>query len=163
MLQRLIELAQYASIAFTERRAQAGIDASVGSVGDALDNALAESVIGLYKTELIKPRRPWRTADEVEAATLHYVHWFNHERLLETNGDIPPVELEQTYHQHRLRRSRITQEVESPDLPGRFSMRSSKWRGPTLRSSKSALGSTRQPPARRATSVRHSSRPPDQR
>ena len=89
---------QYASIAFTERLAQAGIDASVGSVGDALDNALAESVIGLYKTELIKPRRPWRTADEVEAATLHYVHWFNHERLLETNGDIPPVELEQTYY-----------------------------------------------------------------
>jgi putative transposase len=90
--------AQYTSIAFTERLAEAGIDASVGSVGDAYDNALAESVIGLYKTELIKPRGPWRTLDEVEAATLHYVHWFNQERLLEVNGDLPPVELEQAYY-----------------------------------------------------------------
>lgn len=89
---------QYTSIAFTERLAEAGIDASVGSVGDALDNALAESVIGLYKTELIKPRGPWRTVDQVEAATLDYVHWFNHHRLLEVNGDLPPVELEQTYY-----------------------------------------------------------------
>lgn len=89
---------QYTSIAFTQRLAEAGIDASVGSVGDAYDNALAESVIGLYKTELIKPRGPWRTVDEVEAATLHYVHWFNHDRLLEVNGDLPPVELEQTYY-----------------------------------------------------------------
>lgn len=89
---------QYTSIAFTERLADAGVDDSVGSVGDALDNALAESVIGLYKTELIKPRGPWRTAEEVEAATLHYVHWFNNHRLLESNGDLPPVELEQTYY-----------------------------------------------------------------
>ena len=89
---------QYTSIAFTERLAEAGIDASVGSVGDAYDNALAESVIGLFKTELIKPRGPWRTVDEVEAATLHYVHWFNHDRLLETNGDLSPVELEQAYY-----------------------------------------------------------------
>jgi putative transposase len=89
---------QYTSIAFTERLGEAGIDASVGSVGDAYDNALAESVIGLYKTELIKPRGPWHTLDEVEAATLHYVHWFNHDRLLEVNGDLPPVELEQAYY-----------------------------------------------------------------
>jgi putative transposase len=89
---------QYTAIAFTERLAEAGIDASVGSVGDAYDNALAESVIGLFKTELIKPRGSWRTVDEVEAATLHYVHWFNHERLLEANGDVPPVELEQAYY-----------------------------------------------------------------
>ena len=89
---------QYTSIAFTERLADAGIDASVGSVGDAYDNALAESVIGLFKTELIKPRGPWRTVEEVEAATLHYVHWFNHDRLLETNGDLPPIELEQAYY-----------------------------------------------------------------
>jgi putative transposase len=89
---------QYTAIAFTQRLTEAGIDASVGTVGDAYDNALAESVIGLYKTELIKPRGPWRTVDEVEAATMHYVHWFNHHRLLETNGDLPPVELEQAYY-----------------------------------------------------------------
>ena len=61
-------------------------------------NALAESVIGLFKTELINPGGPWRTAEQVEAATLHYVHWFNHHRLLESNGDLPPLELEQTYY-----------------------------------------------------------------
>jgi putative transposase len=89
---------QYSAIAFTQRLAEAGIDASVGTVGDAYDNALAESVIGLYKTELIKPHGPWRTVDEVEAATMHYVHWFNQHRLLEANGDLPPVELEQAYY-----------------------------------------------------------------
>jgi putative transposase len=92
---------QYASIAFTERLAAAGIDASVGTVGDALDNALAESVIGLFKTELIRRQGPWRTVDQVEAATLGWVDWFNHHRLLEVNGDLPPVELEQAhYRQH---------------------------------------------------------------
>ena len=92
---------QYTSIAFTERLAAAGVDASVGAVGDALDNALAESVIGLFKTELIRRRGPWRTVDQVEAATLHWVDWFNHQRLLEVNGDLPPVELEQAhYRQH---------------------------------------------------------------
>lgn len=92
---------QYAAIAFTERLAAAGIDASVGAVGDALDNALAESVIGLFKTELIGRRGPWRTVDQVEAATLGWVDWFNHHRLLEVNGDLPPVELEQAhYRQH---------------------------------------------------------------
>jgi transposase InsO family protein len=60
--------------------------------------ALAETVIGLFKTELIKPRGPWHTAEYVEAATLHYVHWFNHHRLLEINGDILPIELEQAYY-----------------------------------------------------------------
>ena len=89
---------QYTSIAFTDRLAQAGIDPSVGSVGDAYDNALAESVIGLFKTELIKPGGPWRITEQVEAATLHYVHWFNHHRLLEINGDLPPIELEQAYY-----------------------------------------------------------------
>jgi putative transposase len=89
---------QYASIAFTERLAEAGIDASVGAVGDALDNALAESVIGLFKTELIRRRGPWRTVDHVEAATLGWVDWFNHHRLLEVNGDLPPVELEQAHY-----------------------------------------------------------------
>ena len=89
---------QYTAITFTQRLTEAGIDPPVGSVGDAYDNALAESVIGLFKTELINPGGPWRTAEQLEAATLHYVHWFNHHRLLESNGDLPPIELEQTYY-----------------------------------------------------------------
>ena len=89
---------QYTSIAFTDRLAAAGAHPSVGTVGDAYDNALAESVIGLYKTELIKPGGPWRTADQVELATLDYVDWFNHQRLFETCGDIPPAELETAYY-----------------------------------------------------------------
>jgi putative transposase len=89
---------QYTSIAFTERLAAAGAQPSVGSVGDAYDNALAESVIGLYKTELIKPRGPWRTAEQVEIATLHYIDWFNRQRLFEACGDIPPAELEAAYY-----------------------------------------------------------------
>lgn len=89
---------QYTSIAFTERLAAAGVDASVGAVGDALDNALAESVIGLFKTELIRRRGPWRTVEHVEAATLHWVDWFNQHRLLEVNGDLPPVELERAHY-----------------------------------------------------------------
>ena len=89
---------QYTSIAFTERLAAAGAQPSVGSVGDAYDNALAETVIGLYKTELIKPRGPWRTCEQVEIATLHYVDWFNRQRLFEACGDIPPTELETAYY-----------------------------------------------------------------
>ena len=89
---------QYTSIAFTERLAAAGVSASVGTVGDAYDNALAESVIGLFKTELIKPRGPWRTADQVEIATLDYVDWFNHRRLYQVGGDLPPAELEAAYY-----------------------------------------------------------------
>jgi putative transposase len=91
---------QYTSIAFTERLAAAGVSASVGTVGDAYDNALAESVIGLFKTELIKPRGPWRTCEQVEIATLDYIDWFNHRRLYETCGDIPPAELEAAYYSH---------------------------------------------------------------
>jgi putative transposase len=91
---------QYTSIAFTERLAAAGVSASVGTVGDAYDNALAESVIGLFKTELIKPGGPWRTPEQVELATLHYVDWFNHRRLYESCGDIPPAELEDAYYRH---------------------------------------------------------------
>ncbi len=89
---------QYTSIAFTERLTAAGVSGSVGTVGDAYDNALAESVIGLFKTELIKPRGPWRTAEQVELATLEYVDWFNHRRLYEACGDIPPAELEAAYY-----------------------------------------------------------------
>jgi putative transposase len=91
---------QYTSIAFTERVAAAGATPSVGTVGDAYDNALAESVIGLFKTELITPRGPWRTAGQVELATLEYIDWFNHRRLYETCGDIPPAELEDAYYSH---------------------------------------------------------------
>jgi len=91
---------QYTSIAFTERLADAGVDSSVGSVGDAYDNALAETVIGLFKTELIRRRGPWRNVEHVELATLDYVHWFNHVRLLEVNGDMPPAELEDVYYRH---------------------------------------------------------------
>jgi transposase InsO family protein len=100
VLRRSLEPKQYTSIAFTERLAAAGVSASVGTVGDAYDNALAESVIGLFKTELIKPRRPWRTAEQVEIATLEYVDWFNHRRLYEACGDIPPAELEAAYYSH---------------------------------------------------------------
>ena len=89
---------QYTSIAFTERLAAAGVSGSVGTAGDAFDNALAESVIGLFKTELIKPRGPWRTAEQVEIATLEYVDWFNHRRLYEACGDVPPAELETAYY-----------------------------------------------------------------
>jgi putative transposase len=93
---------QYTSIAFSERLAEAGVTPSIGTVGDAYDNALAETVIGLFKTELINPNRPWKTVDQVEIATLRYVDWFNNRRLYEENGDIPPVELEQAYYrQHR--------------------------------------------------------------
>ena len=90
---------QYLSIRYTSRLAEAGISPSVGSVGDSFDNALAESVIGLYKTELIRPQGPWRNLDHVEYATLEYVDWFNHRRLLEPIGHIPPAEKETNYHQ----------------------------------------------------------------
>jgi transposase InsO family protein len=89
---------QYLSIRYTERLAEAGIEASVGSVGDSYDNALAETVIGLFKTEVIHPRGPWRTLDAVEYATLEWVDWFNNRRLLESIGHVPPAEYEQAYH-----------------------------------------------------------------
>jgi len=93
---------QYTSIRYTERLAAAGLERSVGSVGDSYDNALAETINGLYKTELIKPRKPWRTIDEVEYATARWVAWFNHHRLYEHCGDIPPVEMETAYYsQHQ--------------------------------------------------------------
>ena len=85
---------QYVSIRYTERLAEAGIAASVGTVGDSCNNALAETINGLYKTELIKPRGPWRTLDSVEIATAEWVDWFNHHRLYEYCGDIQPAEAE---------------------------------------------------------------------
>jgi putative transposase len=98
-----IESAQYTSIRFTERLAAAGIQPSVGAVGSSYDNALAETINGLYKTELIKPRKPWRTIEEVELATAEWVHWFNRHRLYEYCGDVPPVELEAAYYAQRQR------------------------------------------------------------
>jgi putative transposase len=92
---------QYLSIRYTERLAEAGIKPSVGSVGDSYDNALAESVIGLYKTEVIRRCGPWRNLEAVEFATLEWVDWFNNRRLLEPIGNIPPMELEEEYYRNQ--------------------------------------------------------------
>jgi transposase InsO family protein len=89
---------QYLSIRYTERLAEAGIEPSVGSRGDSYDNALAESVIGLYKTEVIRQRGPWRCLEDVEFATLEWVDWFNTRRLLEPIGYVPPAEFELMYY-----------------------------------------------------------------
>jgi putative transposase len=89
---------QYLSIRYSERLAEAGAQPSVGSVGDSYDNALAETIIGLYKTEVIHRRGPWRHLEAVEYATLEWVDWFNHRRLLEPIGHIPPAELEASYY-----------------------------------------------------------------
>ena len=97
-MRRPLESAQYVSIRYTERLAEAGIEPSVGSVGDSYDNALAETVIGLFKTEVIRRRGPWRHAEAVEFATVEWVDWFNHRRLLEPIGNIPPAEAEARYY-----------------------------------------------------------------
>ena len=89
--------AQYVSIKYTERLAEAGIEPSVGSVGNSYDNALAETVIGLFKTEVIHRRGPWRGLQAVEFATLEWVHWFNNRRL-EPIGNIPPAEAEARFY-----------------------------------------------------------------
>jgi putative transposase len=92
---------QYTSIAFTERLAAAGVSASIGTVGDAYDNALAESEIGLYKTELIHPGGPWKGLSDIEMATLEWVDWHNNQRLHTACYDLPPAEYEQVhYGQH---------------------------------------------------------------
>ncbi len=89
---------QYVSIRYTERLAEAGIEPSVGSRGDSYDNALAETINGLYKAELIHRRAAWKTKESVELATMQWVHWFNHIRLLEPIGYIPPAEAEENYY-----------------------------------------------------------------
>jgi len=86
---------QYVSIRYTERLAEAGIEPSVGSVGDAYDNALAETINGLYKTEVIRRRSSWKTMEEVEMEALKWVDWLNNRRLLEPIGNIPPAEAEE--------------------------------------------------------------------
>ena len=99
VLRRPLETGQYLSIRYTERLAEAGIEPSVGRVGDSYDNALAESIIGLYKTEVIRQRGPWGHLEAVEFATLEWVDWFNHRGLLEGIRYVPPAELEEAYYQ----------------------------------------------------------------
>src|SRR3954471_5174827 len=97
-LRRPLELGQYVSIKYTERLAEAGIEPSVGSVGDSYDNALAETINGLYKAEVIHLHGPWRSFEAVELATLEWVDWFNNRRLLGPIGNIPPAEAETAYY-----------------------------------------------------------------
>ena len=97
-LRRPIESAQYVSIKYTERLKEAGVEPSVSSVGDSYDNALAETINGLYKAEVIWRRGPWRSFEQVEFATLEWVDWFNNRRLLEPIGNIPPAEAEARYY-----------------------------------------------------------------
>ena len=101
---------QFLSIRYTERLAEAGAVTSVGSKGDSYDNAMAESVIGLYKTELIynETQGPWRTVEDVELATLGWVHWWNTKRLLEPIGHVPPVEFEQRWLEKQALRSLLS-------------------------------------------------------
>jgi transposase InsO family protein len=103
---------QYVSIRYTERLAEAGIEPSVGSRGDSYDNALAETINGLYKTELIHRRAPWKSREAVELATLEWVAWFNHHRLLESIGYVPPAEYEANYYrrlaEERARETELT-------------------------------------------------------
>jgi len=90
---------QYLSIRYAERLAESGVESSVGSVGDSYDNALAETINGLYKTEVIRQQGPWRNIDAVEFATLKWVDWFNNRRLLEPIGNVPPAEKESMYYE----------------------------------------------------------------
>jgi putative transposase len=92
---------QYLSIRYSERLKDAGVEASVGTTGDSYDNAMAETIIGLFKTELIHARGPWRTLDAVEYATLEWVDWFNNRRLLEPIGHVPPAEFEAQYYRQQ--------------------------------------------------------------
>jgi transposase InsO family protein len=98
VLRRPIESTQYLSIRYTERLAEAGIEPSVGSRGDAYDNAMAEAVNALYKAEVIYHLGPWRGLEDVEYATLEWVAWYNSQRLMEPLGYIPPAEYEEQYH-----------------------------------------------------------------
>ena len=101
MLQRPMETTQYLSIRYSERLSENGVQASVGSIGDSYDNAMAETIIGLFKAEVIHARGPWRSLDAVEYSTLEWVDWFNNRRLLEPLGHIPPAEFEQAYYRQQ--------------------------------------------------------------
>jgi len=99
---------QYVSIRYSERLSEAGVEPSVGSRGDSYDNALAETINGLYKAELIHRRAPWKTREALELATLEWVAWFNHTRLLESIGYIPPAEAEANYYRQRAEQAEVT-------------------------------------------------------
>ena len=114
MLRRPIEFTQYLSIRYTERLAEAGALTSVGSAGDSYDNAMAESVIGLYKTELVRRKGPWRNLDDLELATLEWVDWFNNRRLFGAIGYVPPVEYEANRYSSQAPALAGTQQTESP-------------------------------------------------
>ena len=101
VLRQPVESAQYLSIRYTERLAEAGIEPSVGSVGNSYDNALAETINGLYKTELVHRQGPWRNMQDLELATLGWVDWFNNRRLLGPIGNIPPAEAEKNFYAQR--------------------------------------------------------------
>ena len=92
---------QYLSIRYTERLAENGVVSSVGSRGDSYDNAMAESIIGLYKTELVRNKGPWKGLDDLELATLEWIDWFNHRRLFGELGRIPPAEYEENHYQQK--------------------------------------------------------------
>ena len=116
---------QYVSIRYSERLAEAGIEPSVGSTGDSYDNALAETINGLYKAEIIHRRGPWKTKEAVELATLEWVSWFNHHRLLEPIGYIPPAEAEANYYRQFTEQADtgLTHTNGPPRNPGRLSRR----------------------------------------
>lgn len=103
MLHRPVELKQYVSFAFAQRLIDEGVDPSVGSVGDAYDNSLAESQIGLYKAELIRPEGPWRGVEHVELETLNWVDFFNNERPHEALDDLTPIAAEELHYAVRNR------------------------------------------------------------
>ncbi len=111
---------QYVSIKYTERLVEAGIEPSVGSVGDSYDNALAETINGLYKAEVIHRRGPWRSFEAVEYATLEWVDWFNNRRLLEPIGNIPPAEAEEALLRHagKARHGRVDSNEMASGKPG---------------------------------------------
>src|SRR3954453_19325199 len=101
VLHRPVELTQYCAIRYGNRLAEAGAPAPIGSVGDSYDNALAESVIGLYKTECVRRDGPIRSVEDLELATASWVHWFNTHRLHSMIGNVPPVEYEHNYYAHQ--------------------------------------------------------------
>lgn len=105
---------QYLAIRYTERLAETGAVNSVGSKGDSYDNALAETIIGLYKAELIRNRGPWRGLDDLEYATLEWVDWFNHRRLFEAHGHIPPAEFEELHYQQNDSARRAETQTKQP-------------------------------------------------
>jgi putative transposase len=141
VLRRPVEFAQYLAIRYTQRLADEGAVASVGSVGDSFDNALAETTIGLHKTELVRRRGPWRGIDDLELATLEWIDWYNHRRLHSAIHHLPPAEHEATFdpakptpttastepgavHRPDVRtQGRLTQRVTLPTTPWREARR----------------------------------------